>query len=106
MLAQFNDAPLSFVLDPNDGTWHYANGSIYFGVMLGIAKFGKIIGGIIFEPVTGDYLWALKGKGAYDRINGIDHPLKAGRHSSLPLADTMGCFAFGATNIAERPKAL
>lgn len=106
VLAQFNDAPLSFVLDPIDGTWHYANGSIYFGVMLGIAKFGEIIGGIIFEPVTGDYLWALKGKGAFDRIKGIDHPLTVGLHANRDLPETMGCYSFGVTKGPERKKAV
>ncbi|MFS1702626.1 inositol monophosphatase family protein [Alteromonas sp. AMM-1] len=105
-LAMFNEAELSFVLDPIDGTWHYANGSVNFGVMLGIAHFGEMIGGIIFEPVTGDYLWAIKGKGAFDRIKGVDHPLRVGRHADLALSDTIGCYSFGVTKESERDKAV
>ena len=105
-LDQYQDAELSFVLDPIDGTWHYANGSVYFGVMLGVASYGKMIGGIIFEPVTGHYLWALEGKGAFDRINGTDHPLHVGRHASRKLYDTMGCYSFGVAKGDEREQAL
>lgn len=105
-LEKYSDAALSFVLDPIDGTWHYANGSVYFGVMLGIATFGEMIGGIILEPVTGDYLWAIKGKGAFDRIKGKDHPLRTGRHAARSLAETMGCFSFGVCKGHEREQAL
>ena len=105
-LERFGDAPLSFVLDPIDGTWHYANGSVNFGVMLGIASHGEMIAAIIFEPVTGDYLWAIKGQGAFQRINSSDVPLTANRHGTLPLTDTMGCYSFGVTKEEEREQAV
>lgn len=105
-LAKFNDAELSFVLDPIDGTWHYAYGSIYFGIMLGVASYGEMIGGIIFEPVTGDYLWAIKGQGAFDRVDGTDQPLKIGRQAHLPITETMGCFSFGVSKDTEREQAI
>jgi len=105
-LDKFAEAELSFVLDPIDGTWHYANGSVNFGVMLAIATRGTVIGGIILEPVTGDYLWAIKGQGAFQRINGVDQPLTAGRHNALPLTDTMCCYSFGVTKDTERQQAI
>ena len=105
-LEKFAEAELSFVLDPIDGTWHYANGSVNFGVMLAIATRGEVIGGIILEPVTGDYLWAIKGQGAFQRIRGTDQPLSAGRHDALPLAETMCCYSFGVTKAAEREQAI
>ena len=105
-LSQFNNAALSFVLDPIDGTWHYANGSVNFGVMLSVASYGEVVAGIIFEPVSGDYMWAIKGQGAFDRVDGQDRPLQAGKQSSLPLSETMGCFSFGVTKGADRPRAL
>lgn len=106
VLNKYSDASLCFILDPIDGTWHYANGSINFGMMLGIACKGEMIGGIIFEPVTGDYLWAIKGQGAYQHVNGTDQPLTAGRHDALPLTETMCCYSFGVTKQAEREQAL
>lgn len=105
-LEKFAEAELSFVLDPIDGTWHYANGSVNFGVMLAIATRGDVICGIILEPVTGDYLWAIKGQGAFQRIRGTDQPLSAGRHDALPLAETMCCYSFGVTKAAERGQAI
>jgi len=105
-LAQFHSAALSFVLDPIDGTWHYANGSVNFGVMLSVASYGEIVAGVIFEPISGDYLWAIKGQGAFDRVQGEDRPLQAGQQASLPLCETMGCFSFGVSKGADREKAV
>ena len=105
-LSQFSKAALSFVLDPIDGTWHYANGSVNFGVMLSVASHGEVVAGIIFEPISGDYMWAIKGQGAFDRVDGQDRPLKAGHQASLPLSETMGCFSFGVSKGEDRPRAI
>lgn len=105
-LSEYQDAELSFVLDPIDGTWHFANGSIAFGLILGVASKGEMIAGLIYEPITGDYLWAIRGEGAFERAKGKDRRLSSGYQKNRPLNQTMGSFSFGLSKGAEREKAI
>ena len=106
VLNQYQDAELAFVLDPIDGTWHFANGSTAFGILLGVASHGEMLAGIIYEPVTGDYQWAVKGEGAYERANGTDVRLTVGRHADRSLEDTICSFSFGVFRGEARTRAL
>lgn len=56
-------APLSFVIDPVDGTWNFANDLPIFGTIVAVLSFGRTIGGIIHYPLEGDSLVALQGAG-------------------------------------------
>lgn len=65
ILAKLADAELAAVIDPVDGTWHFAHGTPMFGSILAIVSGGETIAGIIHYPVLGDFLVARKGQGAW-----------------------------------------
>jgi len=65
ILAKLADADLAAVIDPVDGTWHFAHGTPMFGSILAIVSGGQTIVGIIHYPVLGDFLVARPGQGAW-----------------------------------------
>lgn len=69
-------ASLAIVIDPIDGTWQFAHGSPAFGILIAIISQGRTVAGINYEPVTGDYFWAIEGQGAFRRVRGKDHAVK------------------------------
>lgn len=58
LLGQIADAPLAFILDPVDGTWNFAHGLAMFGVILAVTQFGRPAFGLIYDPVTDDWILA------------------------------------------------
>jgi fructose-1,6-bisphosphatase/inositol monophosphatase family enzyme len=65
ILDRIGAAELVAIIDPVDGTWNFAHGVPTFGSILAIVANGKTIAGIIHYPVTGDFLVARPGKGAW-----------------------------------------
>lgn len=65
ILSHLGDADLAAVIDPVDGTWHFAHGTPLFGSMLAIVAGGETIAGLIHYPVLGDFLVARPGQGAW-----------------------------------------
>lgn len=51
-------AELAFIVDPVDGTWNFAHGLPLFGVILAVTRFGKPIFGMLYDPVTDDWITA------------------------------------------------
>jgi fructose-1,6-bisphosphatase/inositol monophosphatase family enzyme len=65
VLQRLADAELAAVIDPVDGTWHFAHGMPLFGSILAIVADGETIAGIIHFPLSGDFLVARRGQGAW-----------------------------------------
>ncbi|MGJ8530223.1 inositol monophosphatase family protein [Maritalea sp.] len=65
LLSAIAEAELCFIVDPIDGTLNYAWGAPLFGSMLAIVENGITTAGLIYDPVTGDFLTAVKGSGAH-----------------------------------------
>lgn len=65
ILDRIGAESLVAVIDPVDGTWNFAHGVPSFGSILAIVANGETIAGIIHYPVTGDFLVARPGQGAW-----------------------------------------
>ncbi|WP_375450740.1 inositol monophosphatase family protein [uncultured Devosia sp.] len=65
ILSRLADADLVAIIDPVDGTWNFAHGVPLFGSILAIVAGGETIAGLIHYPVTGDFLVARPGRGAW-----------------------------------------
>ena len=61
------DEPL-WIIDPIDGTVNFAHGIPIFTVSIGVAVGGKVVSGVVLQPMTQELFHAEKGKGAY--LNG------------------------------------
>ena len=54
-----------WVIDPIDGTASFARGVPIFGTQIGLECCGEPITGAIAMPATGDFIYAMKGAGAF-----------------------------------------
>lgn len=65
LLDRLEGADLAFVVDPVDGTKNFASGLTLFGVMAGVVMNGETVGGVILDPIGGDWTIAVRGEGAW-----------------------------------------
>ncbi|KPH07708.1 inositol monophosphatase [Rhizobium acidisoli] len=65
ILARLADADLAVIIDPVDGTWNFAHGLPLFGMIVAVVSGGETVAGLIHYPVTGDFLAARPGRGAW-----------------------------------------
>jgi len=61
--------PHLWLVDPLDGTVNYAHGYPMWGVSLAFAEAGKVVVGVILDPLRDEIFWAERGQGAW--LNGI-----------------------------------
>ena len=54
-----------FVMDPIDGTNNFIHAIPMFAISLALMQKGKILAGVIYNPVTNELYYAEKGKGAF-----------------------------------------
>jgi len=114
LAAKLSEAELAFIIDPVDGTWNFAHGLPLFGVILAATRFGRPVWGMLYDPVSDDWILADDGaEGALLARNlGADRPLavSAGgdlaelsgylplyavaRDKRAPLAETLPRFAY------------
>ncbi len=57
-----------WVVDPLDGTTNYAHGLPIFSVSIALEHHGKVVVGVVYQPVLNEMFAAQKGRGA--RLNG------------------------------------
>ena len=56
---------LCWIIDPIDGTNNFAAGKPPFGVLVALAEAGEAIAGWIYDPLSGRFCHAARGKGAF-----------------------------------------
>ena len=65
---EYNNSDLIWFIDPLDGTANFIVGNPYFSVSIALVQRGKVILGVVFNPILNELYYAEKGKGAY--LNG------------------------------------
>jgi len=65
LLDSLDNAELSVIIDPIDGTWNFANGLATFGVLIAVMQHGKTIFGLLYDPVVDDWIEASLGRGCW-----------------------------------------
>ncbi|MDC3144365.1 inositol monophosphatase [Pelagibacteraceae bacterium] len=60
-----NNNPLKWIIDPLDGTTNFLFGIPHFAISIALQKNGQTLSGIVYNPITDDLFWAVKGKGAF-----------------------------------------
>jgi fructose-1,6-bisphosphatase/inositol monophosphatase family enzyme len=87
-------AELAFVVDPIDGTRNFVSNLPLFGVMSAATIRGEIVGGVIYDPVSRDWAYALRGGGAWmEYEDGSRMPLRVAR--PVPVSDMEGIVGTG-----------
>ncbi|GBC59073.1 inositol-phosphate phosphatase [Desulfonema ishimotonii] len=62
------DADCQWIIDPLDGTTNFAHGLPQFSVSIAFAHRGRVVVGVVLNPVSGELFTAVSGKGAH--LNG------------------------------------
>jgi myo-inositol-1(or 4)-monophosphatase len=68
-----------WIVDPLDGTTNYAHRYPHFAVSIGVERDGKIVVGVVYDPVRDEMFVAAEGRGAF--LNEL--PLKASTTDAL-----------------------
>ena len=63
ILGALPEASLAVIIDPIDGTWNYANGLPLFGVILAVVENGQTTFGLLYDPISDEWIRASSGKG-------------------------------------------
>lgn len=77
--AQGNKGPLTWVIDPLDGTHNYLRGIPHFCVSIAMLDHGEPVYGVIYDPLRDELFTASKGDGAY--LN--DRRIRVSKRESL-----------------------
>lgn len=63
--GQKEPSSLRWIIDPLDGTTNYAHGFPFFCVSIALEIKGKIVLGVVYDPIRKELFFAEKGKGAF-----------------------------------------
>ncbi|MBI3595459.1 MAG: inositol monophosphatase [Nitrospirae bacterium] len=66
--ASHQSSSYKWIIDPLDGTTNYIHGFPFYSVSIGLELEGKVLVGVVYEPVRNNIYYAEKGKGAF--LNG------------------------------------
>lgn len=58
-------SPYLWIIDPVDGTTNYVHGVPMFNVTIALQKEGRMIVGIVYQPITNELFFAARGRGAW-----------------------------------------
>ncbi|MGD2006027.1 MAG: inositol monophosphatase [Pseudomonadales bacterium] len=90
LAAILKNTDLAFIIDPIDGTWHFAHGSPSFATLVAVVSRGEVIAGVNYEPITQQYQWAIKGEGAFETGSWGTRKLQVPAQNK-DLCDVIGC---------------
>lgn len=85
---QDGKTPVTWVIDPLDGTTNYAHGYRFFCVSIGVEVEGNMLVGVVYDPVCKELFSAVRGGGA--TLNG--KTIRVSTESSL--RDSLLCTGF------------
>lgn len=85
LLDWLDHAEMAIVVDPLDGTANFVAGMPLFGVMAAVVHRGKPVAGVIYDPMSDDWVMAEKGSGAFlIRPDGTERRLAVSTPAPLP----------------------
>jgi myo-inositol-1(or 4)-monophosphatase len=83
-------SPYRWIIDPLDGTTNYSHGFPFFCVSIALEERGKVILGVVYDPLRKELFVAEKGKGAF--LN--EKPISVSPISSLSKSLLVTGFAY------------
>lgn len=81
-LSRENDASIKWIIDPIDGTVNFTHRIPFVSVSIGLEIEKEIVLGIVYNPMLGEWFWAVKGEGAFFNrkkihVSGVKDPGKS-----------------------------
>jgi myo-inositol-1(or 4)-monophosphatase len=59
------DKTARWIVDPIDGTTNFIHAIPHFAISIALEREGRLVAGVIFNPITDDIYWGEVGKGAF-----------------------------------------
>lgn len=88
--GQRKDSIYKWIIDPLDGTTNFAHGYPLWCVSIALECQGKIVVGVVYDPLKDELFTAIKGQGAF--LNGL--PIRVSKHADLRKALMATGFAY------------
>lgn len=90
--ARRKDGPMSWIIDPLDGTTNYIHGLDQYCISLCLTENGSPLAGVVYQPATDKLYYAEKGLGAYCnnvklRVSDTIAPERALIATGFPVVD-------------------
>ncbi|MGA2141338.1 MAG: inositol monophosphatase family protein [Brevinematales bacterium] len=81
-LSRENDASIKWIIDPIDGTVNFTHRIPFVSVSIGLEIDKEIVLGVVYNPMLGEWFWAVKGQGAFFNrkmmhVSGVKDPGKS-----------------------------
>lgn len=64
-LVEGTDKTHKFIVDPIDGTLNFMHSIPHFAISIALEREGRLVAGVIHNPITDEMFWAETGRGAY-----------------------------------------
>lgn len=96
------DSPYKWIVDPLDGTVNYSHGYPYFAPSIALEFEGRIIAGVVYDPMRDELFEAFEGAGA--RLNG--KPIHVSECQDLNRALIATGFAYNCRQTIDEDLAL
>lgn len=64
-LVEGSDKTHKFIVDPIDGTTNFIHAIPHFAISIALEREGRLVAGVIYNPITDDMFYAETGKGAF-----------------------------------------
>ena len=74
-----SDSESRWIVDPLDGTTNFLHGIPHFAISIGLERAGRMVAGVIYDPLRNELFWAEDGIGAF--LN--DHRLRVSAREEL-----------------------
>jgi histidinol-phosphatase len=87
VIGSMTSANRRWILDPIDGTSWFASGRESWGTHVALEVDGEVVLGLVTRPVRGQWLWAVRGGGAYQAPLGAITPSERLRVSETSDVD-------------------
>ena len=64
-LIEGTDKTHKFIVDPIDGTTNFIHAIPHFAISIALEREGRLVAGVIYNPITDEMFWAETGRGAW-----------------------------------------
>ena len=64
-LVEGTDRTNVWIVDPIDGTTNFVHAIPHFAISIALQREGRLVAGVVYNPVTDDLYWAETGRGAF-----------------------------------------
>lgn len=105
LMDAIGTAQTSVIVDPIDGTGNFVAGLAVIGTILAVVENGETIFGLLYDPVLDDWVYAIRGAGAFFASDTIA-PQRVNTRVARPLETAKGFIPLDNYAAADRARVI